>query len=183
MTTKLYTQLARVIQARSNCIAANPEWLAKHSEKLDYLAKQYLPSGSGFDSGTTLDVDASSNEKLVFNTAYHHMSDSGMYDGWTEHTITLRPSLSHGFELSISGRDRDQIKDYIHEQFKRALDDEQWSVREEYLRQLEVHPSIKVNGRWRDQCTQVWDCLGATFMRYEVAIAHAIAHASHAKAS
>lgn len=49
------------------------------------------------------------------------MNDAGYYDGWTEHTITVTPAFIGGFELSISGRNRNDIKDYISEVFNQAL--------------------------------------------------------------
>jgi hypothetical protein len=58
MTTKLYTHLASLVQARLNCIESqNDEWLAKHQDRIESLVKEYLPSGSGFDSGTKLDLE------------------------------------------------------------------------------------------------------------------------------
>ena len=50
--------------------------------------------------------------------------ETGMYDGWTEHTVTVRPSLQFGFRLSISGRNRNGIKDYIAEVFGEILNTE-----------------------------------------------------------
>jgi len=80
-----------------------------------------MPSGSGIDSGTTLDFDKSSGSKLVFSTSYHHMTEDGMYDGWTEHVVTVKPSLMFGFDLAISGRDRNDIKEYLHEVYHDTL--------------------------------------------------------------
>jgi hypothetical protein len=86
MTTKaryLYSELASLIQARKNCIASrNEEWEAKHEATILSLVKDNLPSGSGFDSGTKIDLDASHGERLVFFTDFHHMDESGFYDGW-----------------------------------------------------------------------------------------------------
>jgi hypothetical protein len=48
------------------------------------------------------------------------MDDGGGYDGWTEHTITVTPSF-RGFDLTISGRDRNDIKDYLHQTFDHVL--------------------------------------------------------------
>jgi len=45
------------------------------------------------------------------------MNEHGFYDGWTEHRITVKPSLAFGFELTISGRDRNEIKDYLSDVF------------------------------------------------------------------
>lgn len=85
------------------------------------IVKRYMPSGSGFDSGTKIDIDRSTAEKLVFTTSFHHMNDGGFYDGWTEHTVTVRPSLVLGETLTISGRDRSDVKEFIHQVFQSAL--------------------------------------------------------------
>jgi hypothetical protein len=118
----LYSELSSLVQARKNCIATgNSEWLTKHTESIDNLVKNCLPSGSGFDNGTRLDLDASHGYKLVFNTSFHHMDGNGFYSGWTEHTVTVTPSLSSDFHLRISGRNANDIKEYMHECFSFAL--------------------------------------------------------------
>lgn len=119
---KLYQILASCLNAIENCReSGNDEWLRQHTETIESLVSNYMPSGSGFDNGTKLDFDASKGgEKLVFSTSYHHMDD-GMYDGWTEHTVTVRPSLIFDFDMKISGRDRNEIKDYMAETFNYAL--------------------------------------------------------------
>ena len=122
---KLYQELASRIQARLNCAeSGNVEWFEKHEARIEELVKNYMPSGSGFDCGTKIDLDKSTPEKLVFYTDFHHMNEAGYYDGWTEHRITVRPSLQHYFTLTISGRNRNEIKDYIHQAFDCALDEE-----------------------------------------------------------
>ena len=80
-----------------------------------------MPSGSGIDSGTKLDFDRSKPNRLVFTAPYHHMNDDGMYDGWTDHDIIVTPDLGFGFDLRITGRDRNQIKDYLGDTFAEAL--------------------------------------------------------------
>jgi hypothetical protein len=92
----------------------------RNSDEIVRLCKAFLPSGSGFDSGSTLDIDRSTPAKLVFETAYHHMNDAGMYDGWTQHRVTVIAEHD-GFDLKISGRDRNQIKDYIADVFSDTL--------------------------------------------------------------
>lgn len=80
----------------------------------------YLPSGSGIDSGTKLD-ESSKPERLVFTFGFHHMDEDGYYDGWTEHTAIVTPSLANEYELRITGRNRNDIKDYLHETFDSVL--------------------------------------------------------------
>lgn len=118
----IYRAISSALAARINCEKnGNTEWHAKHAEKIKSLVKEHAPSGSGFDAGTKFDFDASTPEKLVFTTAYHHMHESGMYDGWTEHRVTVRPSLMYGYNLTISGRDRNGFKEYAHEVFSHFL--------------------------------------------------------------
>lgn len=107
--------IAAKLQAIANCIAAgNAEWRDRHQEALD-ATMEGAPSGSGFDNGSSL-FDKSTPDKLVFGTAYHHMDGSGMYDGWTDHTVVVTPAFD-GFDLKVTGRDRNDIKDHIAEVF------------------------------------------------------------------
>jgi hypothetical protein len=81
---------------------------------------ELLPHGSGIDGENKVDLEKSHAEKLVIHTEYHHMKESGFYDGWTEHTVTVTPSFS-GINLRISGQNRNDIKDYLSETFDYAL--------------------------------------------------------------
>jgi len=132
---KVYRTLAGLVEARANCArSGNREfWHKRHSERLLRLVADYLPSGSGIDAGTTLDVDLSTAERLVFATSFHHMNEGG-YDGWTEHNVIVTPSLHHGIKLRITGRDRNEIKEYLHEIFHAALTAE-IDVSAEYAKQ------------------------------------------------
>ncbi len=125
MIKPLYQELASLVQARLNCLErGNHEWEHNHTNTINRLVKKYLPSGSGFDNGTTIDLDASSRNKLVFNTAFHHMNNSGYYDGWSYHTVTVTPDLAFGFDVKVGGRDRIYIKEHIAEEFNFILAEE-----------------------------------------------------------
>lgn len=122
METKTYQELATAIIARSNCEkSGNTEWLQRHTDHIYSIVKDHAPSGAGIDNGTKIDLEKSNGDKLVFATSFHHMNDNGMYDGWTEHWVTVRPSLAFGIEISISGRNRNGIKEYIHDVFHTFL--------------------------------------------------------------
>jgi hypothetical protein len=119
----LYAKIASIVGAIRNCEAFGPRainWRAKHLDSLDSLAR-YFPSGAGIDSGARLKLDDCTPDKLVFTFSFHHMNENGYYDGWTDHTVTVRPSLAHGFELKISGQNRNDIKSYLYEVFYAAL--------------------------------------------------------------
>ena len=122
---QVYRHLAQCLQAVINCEQSNnTEWAQKHKAEIVRTVVNYLPSGSGFDKGCSLDLDKSTPESLVINTSFHHMDDNGYYSGWTEHTIRVKPSLAFGFLLSISGRDVNEIKAHIEQTFDMALTQE-----------------------------------------------------------
>lgn len=123
---KLFRALAQLVDARLNCLKKRPvnqEWAERHEETIERLVKRYLPSGSGFDNGTTIDLERSTGNKLVFDTSFHHMDDGGSYSGWTDHVVTVKPQLSTSFALSVGGPNRNDIKDYIGDAFHSALDE------------------------------------------------------------
>jgi hypothetical protein len=121
--------MASAVQARINCSrpnivgTINQEWFDRW-EKIIEDETGNLPSGSGIDSAPKFDFDASTPEKLVFDFGYHHMNDGGYYDGWTDHQLIVTPSLQFGFHLRITGKDRNQVKDYLYETFQSALSEE-----------------------------------------------------------
>lgn len=125
MTTKrpLYREISSLIQAIRNCEkAGNHEWFDKHHARLKTLLDM-LPSGSGIDNGTRLEESACKSDKLVFTLGFHHMNENGMYNGWTEHVLTVTPSFD-GIDLHFSGRNRNEIKEYLHATYHYALTQE-----------------------------------------------------------
>ena len=109
--------IASANQARKNCYeSGNHVWYDRWEDILDNIERNFLPSGSGIDSGTKIDRDRSTANKIVLTTEFHHMNDAGFYDGWTEHTITVTPTFE-SINLKIGGRNRNQIKDYLYDVF------------------------------------------------------------------
>lgn len=123
MNTKpIYQELASLIAARQNCIkSGNHDWNHNHTQRMHDICKNHLPSGSGIDCGTKIDLDSSHAEKIVFQVEFHHMDEHGGYDGWTTHQVIVTPSLAFGFNLKLTGGDRNQIKDYLAETYNYAL--------------------------------------------------------------
>lgn len=115
----LISEIAQTVNAYMNCVKSkNAEWMAKHFCRIEQLNK-FLPSGSGIDSGSHILIDECKPEKIVIGTSFHHMTE-GFYDGWTEHKIIVKPSFT-GIDIQITGRDRNDIKDYLGEIFHQAL--------------------------------------------------------------
>jgi len=118
---KLYQSIARLWNAHQACVkAGNGVWADKHLERLQALVKEHMPSGSGIDMATTFGEDSKEN-KLIFRLSFHHMNESGMYDGWTDHSVVVTPSLVFDFDLKVTGRDRNDIKNYLGDTYAEAL--------------------------------------------------------------
>ena len=119
----LYVALARTIAWEP---PVGSQWRERREKELKALMDE-LPSGDGWDLGTKLNeektrIGANSDcERIVFYGEFHHMDENGFYDRWTNHTIVVTPSLRWGFELRVTGKDRNQIKDYLDDLFHEAL--------------------------------------------------------------
>jgi hypothetical protein len=118
----IYQYIASLLVAAGNCQRiGNPEWEERLRGRIKKVVREHLPSGSGFDSGTSFNEDSSSADRLVFDTSFHHMHESGMCDGWTDHQIVVKPSLAFGFTLRITGKDRNRIKEHLADCFDSSL--------------------------------------------------------------
>lgn len=123
MSKKVYQEIAGRLQAMDNCLKANNlEWWQKHSDAMLQIVHDEMPSGSGFDAGTMLD-DASTPAKLIFNTSYHYMNESGYYDGWYNYRVIVTASLTSGINIRITGKNTpNDIKEYMYELFAECLE-------------------------------------------------------------
>ena len=106
MERKVYEILDAAVIARRNCsypIAPKPTWENKWDDLIQYICKNHLPSGSGFDCGTTVVEDECvSGKKLVLKFDYHHMDEHGYYDGWSSHKVIVTPYFD-GISVTVKG--------------------------------------------------------------------------------
>ena len=112
-TMRYYSALAQAIQWYND---TTEEFKGQAKDKIKTLEKQ-LPSGSGVDAGSSVNLKLSTSQKIVIDTAFHHMDGNGYYDGWTEHKVIITPCLKYGYSIRITGRNRNQIKDYLYDLF------------------------------------------------------------------
>jgi hypothetical protein len=96
---------------------------------------ELLPSGSGIDSGIQFDEDKSNPNKLIFRFGFHHMNSDGYYDGWTEHKLVILPEFG-SFDLRITGRDRNHIKEYLYDMFFELFEVTDGQTAQEYLNSI-----------------------------------------------
>ena len=129
MRKTLAQHIANALTAHRNCVEkGNPfadTWIAL----MDYIEANALPSGSGFDNGTTIDRENVFGRQFNLKTSFHHMDDQGFYDGWTHHKIKVFPDWQ-GIDLKVATlvstlaptteSDRESL-DYIGETFYHVL--------------------------------------------------------------
>lgn len=112
--------IATALAAMQNCLESkNREWYSRWMDRLDVIARDVLPSGSGVDNGTTIEKE-SKPDCIKLYTSFQHMNDGGMYDGWTQHSINVRPIFG-GISVKVFGQDRNGIKEYLGEMFHNVL--------------------------------------------------------------
>lgn len=109
------------VTARLNCVETNNgKWFQRWEDYLHTIEANNLPSGSGFDAGTTINLERSGRERIVLDVSYHHMNGQGVYDKWSEHSIIVYPTFD-SFKLRITGRNINHIKDYLDDVFSNVL--------------------------------------------------------------
>jgi hypothetical protein len=121
-TIPLYAAIASLLATIDRCRSNNNiEWRDRHQDTLDAMLKRHLPSGSGIDAGSHLLIEECKSNKLVFSADFHHMTEHGFYDGWSYHQVIVTPSLEFGAVIKITGRDRNNIKEYLAEVFGHTM--------------------------------------------------------------
>lgn len=125
MKTKLISRIYRTIQAKNNCLKSNNmEWFVNHNQYLNHIEKEYLPHGSGIDSGCTIS-DKSTEERIIIIVPYHLMDEFGGYCGWQDFTVVCKPSFD-GIDMRITSNAKDKfaIKEYLYDLFDSVLNEE-----------------------------------------------------------
>ena len=120
---KLYKKIANV----TGWTPLTAEFKTKKMDELDELSN-LLPSGSGIDSGCTIDEEKSTKNKIVIHSSFHHLDENGFYCGWSEFTVTAIPDFMNDFNLKIVGNNAiypafSDTKDYLYELFRESLNE------------------------------------------------------------
>lgn len=126
---KLYEKLGGIIEAIKNCEEVNnQEWIEKHTETLEKLIEE-LPHGSGIDADITISNERCRRDLIIIESSYHCMNEVGMYDGWIDFEVWIRPSFS-GIDIDVKGRFSERhgkyaaTRDYLLDTFATCLDED-----------------------------------------------------------
>jgi hypothetical protein len=121
MSRTVAAHIAALIGAIENCEkSGNIEWFDRHRDRLAYIEKEHLPSGSGVDCGVKVDMHASTRGKLVLSVPFHVMTQDGFYDGWRDYHVIVTPAFD-GISVVVKGRNAQGIKEYLGDLFHEAL--------------------------------------------------------------
>ena len=116
-TRRFYNELAQTIQFYKNTLDRKEyEWNFYAELRIKRL-ESHLPSGSGLDNGSKINLDLSTPQKIVIDTTFHHMDKNGYYDGYTTHCIIITSCLQHGYKIHVTGRNKNNIKEYLYSLF------------------------------------------------------------------
>lgn len=107
--------LSLLSKSISGYIFCQGQYKDPHLEIIEMMEKE-LPSGSGIDNGCEIDLEKSNPSKIVIKTSFHHLNKAGYYDGWSNHTVVIKPGFGM-FYLNITGKDRNGIKQYLYDVF------------------------------------------------------------------
>lgn len=117
---KIYQKIAQAGDALQRCIKTGNSWADRWQETLDEIENNYLPSGSGFDSGCS--IERADGKKIVIAFSYHNMNENGSYDGWSDYELIVTPNLALGYDMRFTGKDRNGNKEYFGDEFSGILD-------------------------------------------------------------
>lgn len=101
--------------------AGNLRMAEEAEDRVREMAKEFLPSGSGINNGTTVNLIKSNAYILEMFCIFYHI-ENGTYGPRTGHRIIASASLASGFLLTITGEDYNGIKEYLYDTFRQALE-------------------------------------------------------------
>ena len=120
------TNLLCTLNAYHNCIKTdNCEWQEKHWERIEQTLLGSLPHGSGIDCDWVFNVDG---KYLCANNSYHVMNDNGMYCGYIDFIVKIKPDVRDMFGkiiFAIVGRfgKNQELKAYLYELIAESLNE------------------------------------------------------------
>jgi len=117
---KLYKFISFVIDFINNCNDT------RYQSVIDNYIIPKLPSGNGIDNGCKINLKQSKPLKIIIDSSYHVMNESGIYDRWIDFKIIVTPSFDN-IDINIRGNfgsKYQHLKDYLIEIFQDSLSKE-----------------------------------------------------------
>lgn len=106
---KLYQKIARVA-SQKNAMLKRDEFV---------MLQKLLPIGNGIEKECVI-LLKSTEKRIVIDTTYRHQINP-LEIRWTDHQIVITPSFEGEINIRVTGKNVDNIKEYLHEVFREAL--------------------------------------------------------------
>lgn len=106
---KLYQKIARVA-SQKNAMLKREEFV---------MLQKLLPIGNGIEKECVI-LLKSTEKRIVIDTTYRHQINP-LEIRWTDHQIVITPSFEGEINIRVTGKNVDNIKEYLHEVFREAL--------------------------------------------------------------
>ena len=104
---KLYQKIAIVVSQKNTL---------KKAKELSLL-QELLPIGEGIETGSVI-LLKSTKKRIAIETIYWHPNYS---DEWSKHQVIITPSFEDEINIRITGKNENNIKEYLHNVFREAL--------------------------------------------------------------
>lgn len=120
---KLVTLIANLLHEAK--FTTNEDARDNRNDLLDEIEREYLPSGSGFDSGCKIRRDGSGENEIRITFSYHVMNDAGYYTRWIHSEAVVKPLLTTSiYEIKLKNASsfrKDMVDDYVLDSLYDAL--------------------------------------------------------------
>lgn len=113
--------IASKLQAAENCRNDSTDKYNAHISDIEHFLRVHAPHGSGIDSDVRIDLSKSRENRIVLDVSFHHMNIDGYYTCWSDHQVVVTPSLVHGFNIRVTGKNINDIKEYLSDVFQYFL--------------------------------------------------------------
>lgn len=112
MKQTVIQRLAVLADRVNNLQQISHESLCDAENELDEFVRTYLPSGNGFDRGTS--IKSYSNNEIILEAPYHLMNDNGVYVGWIDFIIEVKARFID-IKLTVTPDVKDEyyVTDYV----------------------------------------------------------------------
>ena len=104
---KLYQKIARVVSQKNTPLK---------EKQLSWL-QELLPIGNGIEAVCVIPLK-STKKRIVIDTYYWHLNYS--YE-WTIYQVVITPSFEGEINIRITGKNVDNVKEYLQDIFREAL--------------------------------------------------------------
>ncbi|MFY7937382.1 MAG: hypothetical protein ACOVOQ_08395 [Flavobacterium sp.] len=117
---KLYKEIARVLGQKNKSLNVIEKELTLFKEVLPIRLNPVIKDGNRIEAGCVISLK-STKKRIVIDTLYWHTNDSDETSRCTAHQVVITPSFEDEINIRITGKNEDNVKEYLHNIFRESL--------------------------------------------------------------